>query len=734
MIFRSSARVLSLFTTCVALTLVLPREARAQSNDEDVDLVITSVLETEYLNTKFPEALEKLELAKQACKGNGCSPKVRAKVYIAVGTVLAGGMKKMKEAKAAFVQAIKEDPTATLFADYISTEVQQAFNDARGAPSASGGSSEVKPTDSTKPKKKYTGGGGRPPKGWRSGEAYFYFREASEAEAAREWSECNTNAQASLAVENRPSTRFLAATCAEKAGLWIEALGDYQIVADTAGNPQIGLFDTANQARARAQALRDKIPKIIIRKPAKATDLVVKMNDAEVPLDKLGGEIWINPGERLIIATAKVDGADYEFDERVSVAEFESATVDIKLVPKGVKKDADLARCFAQANSREDIAKCVNGGGPSSGGGSGINIRAGFEFSAYHDSDSVDTATPAFALSAENKLSGWGFGGSFLIDVVTAASADIVATASPRWTEVRYVPAINGHKRFGIADISLKGSASVEPDYLATSVGGGVSLELFDKNVTPSLGYEFSYDISGRAGTAFDVYGNNLTRHGLDGGVGLVLDKSTFLVLSFTAVFENGDSSKPYRYVPMFAADVAPNVPVGLSIEAVNLARNGERVLEQLPTSRQRWAVAGRVAHRFTSSTIRLEERLYVDNWGLKASTTDGRFLVDFTKDIRAWPHLRFHVQSPVSFWQLAYVSNINDKGGQVPALRTGDRELGPLYSITGGFGGRLAFGSHTKWGLTITGDVVYTRFLDHLFILQRFGYFGATALEAEFD
>jgi hypothetical protein len=732
-IFRSSAWFVFLLTTCVALALALPREARAQSNDEDVDLVITSVLETEYLNTKFQDALEKLELAKQACKGKGCSPKVRAKVYIAVGTVLAGGMKKTKEAKVAFVQALKEDPTATPFADYITTEIQQAFNDARGAPSASGGSSEVKPTESSKPKKQYTGG--RPPKGWRSGEAYFYFREASEAEAAREWSECNTNAQASLAVENRPSTRFLAATCAEKSGLWIEALGDYQIVADTAGNPQIGLFDTANQARARAQALREKIPKIIIRKPAKATDLVVKMNDAEVPLDKLGGEIWINPGERLIVATGKVDGADYEFDERVNVAEFESATVDIKLLPKGVKKDADLARCFAQAKSREDIAKCVNGGGSSSGSSSGVNLRASFEFSAYHDSDSVDTVTPAFALSAENKLSGWGVGGSFLIDVVTAASADIVATASPRWTEVRYVPALNGHKKFDPADISLKGSMSVEPDYLATSVGAGISLELFDKNVTPSLGYEFSYDISGRAGTGYDVFSRKLTRHGLDGGVGLVLDKSTFLVLSFTAVFEDGDSSKPYRYVPMFSPTVAPLVQTGQSIESVNLARNGERVLEQLPTERQRWAVAGRIAHRFTSSTIRLEERLYVDNWGLKASTTDGRFLVDFTKDIRAWPHLRFHVQSPVSFWQLAYVSDINDQGvGQIPALRTGDRELGPLYSITGGLGGRLAFGSHTKWGLTITGDVVYTRFLDHLFILQRFGYFGATALEAEFE
>ena len=44
------------------------------------------------------------------------------------------------------------------------------------------------------------------------------------------------------------------------------------------------------------------------------------------------------------------------------------------------------------------------------------------------------------------------------------------------------------------------------------------------------------------------------------------------------------------------------------------------------------------------NATIRVEERLYIDNWGLKASTTDVKYLIDLSERIRIWPHLRFAV------------------------------------------------------------------------------------------
>jgi hypothetical protein len=78
-------------------------------------------------------------------------------------------------------------------------------------------------------------------------------------------------------------------------------------------------------------------------------------------------------------------------------------------------------------------------------------------------------------------LQDWGFKGSLLVDVVSTASADIVATASTRWQEVRVAPSVGAHRRFGPADILLRGSASTEPDYLSPSAGASVAVDLNQK-------------------------------------------------------------------------------------------------------------------------------------------------------------------------------------------------------------------------------------------------------------
>lgn len=719
------------------IVAVRPLPARAASNDKEVLELLNGTLADESSITADPDAaLQTLAFAKQACEGTSCSPKIRAKVYIAIGTVLAAGKKKSGEAKEAFVLALKEDPTATLFPNLQTPEVQKAFDAARKVGNASTGSGAAapaeEPKDAPKPRKQYPGDV-RPGRGWKTGEGYFFYQEAVASEGSRDWADCAEYAQASLAAENRVTTRYLAASCEERAGLWIEAYGDYTIVADT--GPKLGLRGVANQARAKAGELEQKIPKIILRKPAKVTGLVVKLNNVEVPDEKLGGEIWVNPGQRTVFAKGKVEGVDGEFEQVIDVAEFETVSVEIKLLPPGARlKDATILKCMSTAKTPDEFARCVGSGG---GGKSNLNYTVGFEVSGYHDNNFTDVITPALTAKVESPTAGWGANASFLVDVVTTASADIIANASPRWTEVRYVPGIGGHKKFGDVDVTIGGGASIEPDYVSAGGSVGASIDLRKKTITPALSYGFGYDISGRSGTSYSVFGRPITRHSIDASVTFVLDKATFFTPSFTAVFESGDSSKPYRYIPMFSEDIATQIQgglAGLTPEAVNVYRLPIRPLEQLPLTRQRYALAGRIAHRFTSSTLRLEERLYIDSWGLPASTTDARFIVDATRDLRAWPHVRFHAQDGADFWQIAYVAKSTPTGLVVPFYRTGDRELGPLIGLTLGAGARLAFGKEKNWGLTGTFDFVYTRFLDHLYILQRLGYFGALALEVELE
>ncbi len=720
--------------------LVGAGNARAASNDKEVEALIESVLQSDYTSGNFKQALDQLEFGKQACEGSSCSAKVRAKLFIAFGTVFTG-LKKMPEARTAFAAALKEDPGAKLFGSFSPPEVQQAFKEARGDTPATPASPTpgdaaksptapvAAPTAAPRKPKKTWSGGGRAPAGWRSAEAYFYYNEATTSEASRDWLDCVDYTQASLQVDNRVTTRLLLASCEERGGLWVEALADLQIVSDGAG--RVGLHNVGNVAKQRAQTLREKTPKIVIRKPAKADALVVTMNGVPLSNDKLDGEVWVNPGQRTIKAQGKVNGVDLEFEQTIDVAEFETATVEIKLGPRGAKGDQAMMRCMLAAQTRDDFAKCLK-----SDSGPALNLHLTTEMSGYHDTDHIDVVTPAFAVSAENPTGGWGLNASFLVDMVTAASADIIATASPRWREVRYVPSIGGHKQFGDVDANLKANLSHEPDYLAVSFGGGASIDLRQKTITPALGYEFSHDISGRAGTPFSIFSNQINRHGLNASVTFVLDKATFFAASFTSVLESGDTSKPYRYIPLFSPEVAKRVPIGLSIEGVNKNRIAFRPAEQLPLNRQRWAIGGLLAHRFSASTIRAEERLYVDNWGLKASTTESQFLVDLNERLRIWPSARFHIQSGASFWQLAYPGLPSKKDDSVtyPLLRTGDRELGPLYGITVGGGARYAFGEKKTWAISLNADLVYTRFLDHLFLLDRLGLFGATTLEVDLE
>lgn len=362
---------------------------------------------------------------------------------------------------------------------------------------------------------------------------------------------------------------------------------------------------------------------------------------------------------------------------------------------------------------------------------SSFNITGEAEVSGYLDDQAVEVLSPAVAVGAESSTDGWGVTGSFLVDVVTAASPDIVATASPRWNEVRYVPGLGAHKRFGDADVSLAGGMSLEPDYLAITAGAGLSVDLKDKTITPAFRYGFGYDVSGRAGTPFSVFSHEIHRHSLTGAVTLVLDKQSILVPTADVMLEFGDTSKPYRYLPTFSASRAEDVENGAPIEEVNRLRTAVRLDEQVPETRQRYALSALYARRFSSFTVRLEERLYIDSWGVMASTTDSTLPIDLGSVVRIWPHVRVHAQKGADFWERAYVVEPTASGFSAPTLRAGDRELGPLLGLTGG--GGIRFGGETM-SLSLQADAFYSLFLDHLYASSRIAGFGAVVYEVILD
>jgi hypothetical protein len=188
-------------------------------------------------------------------------------------------------------------------------------------------------------------------------------------------------------------------------------------------------------------------------------------------------------------------------------------------------------------------------------------------------------------------------------------------------------------------------------------------------------------------------------------------------------------TSKPYRYIPLFAPGT--DVPRGTPIDVVNALRASARPLEQLPLSRQRYALTGRLAHRFRLATLRVDERLYADSWAMLATTTDARYLFDLGSRVELGPHARLHAQTAVDFWKRAYVYG---PGLEVPALRTGDRELGPLVNATAGLSLRLGLGRDVDpraWVLSFDLNATTTRYLDDLYLTERVSTLGAVTLEA---
>lgn len=360
-------------------------------------------------------------------------------------------------------------------------------------------------------------------------------------------------------------------------------------------------------------------------------------------------------------------------------------------------------------------------------------VRTSVEGAGYRDTDHVTVATPTIAGGISDPVAGWSFDGRYLLDAVSAASVDIVSSASSRWHELRHVGSAAFKYKPHDVGFGLSGGVSREPDYLSIGAGGTVTLDLLEKNLSPTLGYSFGYDVAGRADTSFSVFSRALTKHTFRAGATVIVNPTTVLDLAADLFVERGNQAKPYRFVPLFGPGESGRVPAGASIDEVNAERVSLRPNDELPRARDRAAFSARFSRRFSGSTLHLQERLYSDSWGLKASTTDARYILDVGRSLFVWPHLRGHVQDGVAFWRRAYEVTVDPQGALgVPRLRTGDRELGPLHTFTAGGGLRLHLGE--VWSVTLQGDWVHTTYRDALYITQRTALFGALTLDAELN
>jgi hypothetical protein len=352
------------------------------------------------------------------------------------------------------------------------------------------------------------------------------------------------------------------------------------------------------------------------------------------------------------------------------------------------------------------------------------DVHASADTQVYADDDHVVVITPQVAASADLDDDGDEVHARAVVDVVSAASVDVISNATSRFTEVREEGSAGGKRRIGEWLAGLDYRYSHEPDYVSN--GGVLSVErrLGGADTVGKATYGLTHDRVGRSGTPFDVWSERLISHSADLAVTQNLGQRTVARVGYTLVRQDGTMEKPYRYVPLFdqaGVDAAREDGVALDLDTFDRYRLPERPPEQVPDQRTRHALSLLVLRYVAAwdGSLRGDLRLYADSWGMQAATLESGAVIPFGGRWTLELLGRLHKQSSVDFWHKIYVV---DGAGELPRWRSADRELG---SQLGGLVGSIVSVRLGRWALYSELQAIHRRYPDFLMLDARSALVG---------
>jgi hypothetical protein len=723
------SRAVALAVLGLFLIVLVPRAASAApADDAAAGKSAQEVFDGDYSSGDFANARLKMQAAVAKC-ANHCSPQAQAPLHVLLGMIASQTAQKT-EAVAQFQQALQLDPGAQL-PPRTTPDIRAQWDEAKGVgqPPPPAPDASPAPPDATAPAGPAATGPAHIP-GWNNSDAFQEASAGLAADMAGKLGECVDHDKKSLEIEEQARTRLHLSSCEGRSGHLLDALQDAQKALEDGIRRRDPLVTKA--ARERVEQLLRRMPHVTFQPSPGIEGLEVTFDERPVPTNALTKRFSVDPGDHTVHAEGTQNGIPLSLDQKYTVGEGQLLTIPLVLKSEAPEYlTPGQLKCMLGAKNQDDVVRCL----PQKT--KPLVVKVGSQLSGYSDTTHVEVWSPEIDANVSSPTQGWNVGGHFLVDVVTAASPDIVSEASPPFREQRYSGGLNGGYKYQIYGAQAQANYSQEPDYISRGGGLAVTADLYDKLITPRLGGNFNHDSIGRGPNNFI---STLDTTELEAGSTFVLSPTSLLLVSATLQLERGDQSKPYRYVPMFdPLSVAPFIPPGASVDLVNRVRLPFRPTEQLPTARDRYALGARFAHRFQGATLRIEQRLYSDSWSLKATTTDARYVVDLGRQLVLWPHTRFNAQTGANFYQLAYSATTDQVSGQliIPLYRTTDRELSPLVSLTGGGGAHYlltAPEAKTQFGISLQADVMYTKYFNALFITQRTAIYGTLGFDAEFD
>lgn len=305
----------------------------------------------------------------------------------------------------------------------------------------------------------------------------------------------------------------------------------------------------------------------------------------------------------------------------------------------------------------------------------------------YTDTDNVLVVSSQLGAARALDEEGGKASADVVVDVVSAASVDVVSQASQRFSELRWEVNLAGSYAIGDGLPSLNYRGSAEPDYVSHGFGAGYLSRLVGADTVASAHYQLTLDTVGRSGTPFATFSRSLTIHSAELSLTQNLSTRALLRAVLSLTVERGYQEKPYRFVPLFdAAGLAQADADGeeLRLSTFDRYRLASRPPEEVPQTRVRPAIAlrGLVYLDALESSLRADYRFYLDDWGVLANTAELELEHPLSELWTIAFTTRGYTQTKASFYRSAYVVSQPD---EIPGLRTVDRKLAPYDTLSGG-------------------------------------------------
>lgn len=224
--------------------------------------------------------------------------------------------------------------------------------------------------------------------------------------------------------------------------------------------------------------------------------------------------------------------------------------------------------------------------------------------------------------------------GQYYVDMVSAASVDVLATASA-YKEERTEYTLGVDYLYDRAIMSMGFTNSSENDYEANTLYFTVSQEFFGGMSTLTLGYAGGWDEVGKRGN--DSFSEDADRRNFQLGLSQVLTRNMLVGLDLEVVTDEGFLQNPYRQNRY----LDPNDATAFLYQP-----------ERYPETRTSTAVAARaIYHLPYRASIRGEYRYFTDTWGIQAHTVQLGYVHGLNQHWSLEGSVRYYRQSEADFY-----------------------------------------------------------------------------------